>query len=63
MSGLPTLNFYHSSYSLLTQKKEIQASSIKLPWGHQVLIYMRTLAEEKFALYFHSKIIDWEFSL
>ncbi|CAF4672915.1 unnamed protein product [Rotaria sp. Silwood1] len=47
VNGLPTPDFYHSLDALHTQKKKIQASSIKLQWGHQVPIFMTTVPEDK----------------
>ncbi|CAF1688295.1 unnamed protein product, partial [Adineta ricciae] len=47
VTGLPTPEFYHSLDCLHTQKKKVQASSIKLQWGHQLPIYMTTVPEDK----------------
>ncbi|CAF1250085.1 unnamed protein product [Rotaria magnacalcarata] len=47
VNGLPAPDFYHSLGALHTQKRKIQASSIKLQWGHQQPIYMTTVQEDK----------------
>ncbi len=51
VTGLPTVDFYHSLDSLHLQKKKIQPSTIKLQWGHQVPIYMTTIPEDKFVCF------------
>jgi len=51
ISGLPTIDFYSSFDGLLTQKKKIQPSSIKLQWGHQIPLFMTTIPEDKFVAF------------
>ncbi len=52
VTGLPTTDFYPSLDSLHTQKKKIQASTIKLQWGQQLPFYMTTVPEDKFVAFF-----------
>ena len=65
VTGLPAPDFYHSLDCLHTQKKKIQASSIKLQWGHQIPIYMTTVPEDKsvflFELFLRSYFHDLDF--
>ncbi|CAF3801202.1 unnamed protein product [Adineta steineri] len=47
VSGLPAPDFYYSLDGLHTQKKKIQASTIKLQWGQPLPIFMTTVPEDK----------------
>ena len=48
VTGLPIPDFYSSLDHLHVQKKKLQPSSIKLPWGCQTPIYITTVPEDKF---------------
>jgi len=52
VNGLPAPEFYYSLDALHTQKKKMTPSSIKLQWGNRTPIYMTTLTEDKFVLFF-----------
>jgi hypothetical protein len=47
VTGLPATDFYHSLDGLITQKKKISPSSIKLPCGQQIPIYLASVPEDK----------------
>ena len=48
VTGLPSVDFYHSLDALMTQKKKIQPSTIKLNCGQPMPIYITNLPEDKF---------------
>lgn len=55
MNCLPSSDFYHSLDHLITQKKKLTASTIKLPFGQQIQLYFTALPEEKFVHFLFSK--------
>ena len=47
VSNLPASDFYHSLDHLVTQKKKLSASPIKLPFGQPVQLYFTAVNEDK----------------
>lgn len=47
VTGLPVIDYYQSLDGLITQKKKVTASSIKLSPGQPFPLYLTTVPEDK----------------